>query len=185
MIAIKAVERRTAGAPASLIAAAIGLVAEICAASPLHDVAADRSHIAQLAGCAEQQCLGNDREASTYLRIGGHVAHPGQRSDAHATSGQRFDPRHIRQAVDVQQTLGKHRAVFHEPDEISAAGDEGELGIESMGSDRFRRIICSRNGKWMHTLAPRDDFGDGINDVRVAGAATQIAAHPLANLGMR
>jgi hypothetical protein len=38
-------------------------------------------------------------------------------------------------------------------DEIRAAGDEGELGIESMGSDRFRRIICSRNGKWMRNHA--------------------------------
>ena len=117
--------------------------------------------------------------------VGSHVAHLGQCSDAHTTSGQRFDPRHIRQAVDVQQTLGKHRAVLHEPDEISAAGDKGELGIESMGGDRFRRILCSRNGKWMHASAPRDDFGDGVNDVRVAGAATQIAAHPLTNLGMR
>jgi hypothetical protein len=61
----------------------------------------------------------------------------------------------------------------------------GDSDARCLGSDRFRRIICSRNGKRMHTLGPRDDFADGVNDVRVAGAATQIAAHPLANLGMR
>ena len=63
------------------------LVSIFNAASPLHDVAANRRHIAQLAGCAEQQCLGNERKASTHLDIGGHVAHPAQRSNAHATSG--------------------------------------------------------------------------------------------------
>ena len=50
-----------------------------------------------------------------------------------------------------QQVLGKRRAILNEPDEISAAGDEGELGIESVRSDRFSRVICSRNGKWVHS----------------------------------
>jgi hypothetical protein len=70
---------------------------------------------------------------ATHLRIGGHIAHPGQCSDAYATSGQRFDPRHILQAIDVQKTLGKRRTVLHKPDQVSAAGDEGELRVDSMG----------------------------------------------------
>src|SRR3981189_2644539 len=82
VISIKAVERRTAGAPVPLVAAATNLVAEIGAASALHDVAADRRHIAQLAGCGEQQCLGNDRESPTHLCVGRHVAHPCQCSNA-------------------------------------------------------------------------------------------------------
>ena len=34
----------------------------------------------------------------------------------------------------------------------------------------------------MHGLAPLDSIGDCVDDVRVAGAAAEIAAHALANL---
>ena len=45
--------------------------------------------------------------------------------------------------VDVQQTLGKSRTVLDQPEKIGAAGDEGELGILSMGGDCLGGIVGS------------------------------------------
>src|SRR6202023_4301012 len=75
--------------------------------------------------------------------------------------------------------------VLHQLDQVGAAGDEGELGIKSMGCDRFRGIISSPKRKWMHASAPRDCCRDGVDDVGIAGAATEISAHALSNFCAR
>ena len=136
VIAIDAVERRAAGARPSLVAGRIILVAEIRAARSLHDVAAHRGHVSELSRCGEQQSLGDDRKAPAYLRVRGYIAHPSQCADAQATLRQRFDPRHVRQPVDVQQTIGQRRAIFDQTDQVGTAGDERELRVLGVGGDR-------------------------------------------------
>ena len=75
------------------------------------------------------------------VRMRGHVAHAGERADPQIAVRKRLDPSHVGKMVDVQQTLGKSRAVLDQPEEVGAAGDEGELGILGMGGDRFGGII--------------------------------------------
>jgi hypothetical protein len=65
-----------------------------------------------LAGCGKQQRLGNDRELPTYLHVGGYVAHSGERSDAQTAVRQRLDLRHMRQAIDIQKTVGKRCTIL-------------------------------------------------------------------------
>src|SRR6202034_1990407 len=67
----------------------------------------------------------------------------------------------------------------------SAAGNKRELRVESVGSDRFHWIVCSRKRKWMHISAPCNHVRDSINDVGVARAATEISAHALTNFRAR
>ena len=185
MVAIEAVKRRAAGAWAPLVAGDIILIAEIGAARPLHDVATHRCHVPQLARCREQQAFGNERKPPTHLRVGDHVTHPSQRADAYAAIRQGLDSCHVRQAVDVQETLGQRRAILHQAKKVGTTGDEGQLRVQDVGRDRFRGIIGSRKRKRLHCSAPPGRFGNGVDDVGIASAATQIAAHSLANLRVR
>ena len=49
----------------------------------------------------------------------------------------------VGQPVDVQQPLGKRRAVLDQAEEVGAAGNKGELCVHGMGRDGLRRIIGS------------------------------------------
>ena len=82
------------------------VITEIGAAGALQDVARNRGHVAQLAGCRKQQGLRNDRKALPHTQIGSHVAHPGQGANAQPTTRQRLDCSHPRQPIDVQQPRG-------------------------------------------------------------------------------
>ena len=53
-------------------------VAEIKAARPLHQVATDRRHVADLRGRRQFQCLGNDGELRAHTGMGGQLRHPDQ-----------------------------------------------------------------------------------------------------------
>ncbi|HUC65365.1 MAG TPA: hypothetical protein VMA53_08055 [Stellaceae bacterium] len=46
------------------------------------------------------------------------------------------DPRHVGETIDVEQARGKRCAVLDEPEKVSAARDEGELGVLGVGRDR-------------------------------------------------
>ena len=184
VVAIDAVQGRAAGARPALVARQVVLVAEIGAARALHHVAADRGHVAELAGGRGQQRLGDDGEAPAYLRIRCHIAHAGQGADAQAAIRQRLDPLHVGQTVDVEQPLGQRGAVLDQPEEVGAAGDEGELWIAGVGRYRRARIGGSRKSERMHHSAPPRRVGDGLDDVGIAGAAAQIAAHPFPDLGL-
>src|SRR5207302_6367942 len=93
-------------------------------------------------------------EAPTYRRIRCHVAHSGQCADAQAVVWQHFDPSHIGQPVDVEQTIGKCGAVLHQADEVGTACDESELGVLGVRRDGFRWIVGSRKPEGMHGSAP-------------------------------
>ena len=184
VVAVEAVKGRAAGARPAFVARKIVLVAEVGAARALHHVAADRGHVAELAGGRGQQRLGDDGEAPAYLRIRCHIAHAGQGADAQAAIRQRLDPLHVGQTVDVEQPLGQRDAVLDQPEEVGAAGDEGELWIAGVGRYRRARIGGSRKSERMHHSAPPRRVGDGLDDVGIAGAAAQIAAHPFPDLGL-
>ncbi|KPU62027.1 hypothetical protein AN403_5955 [Pseudomonas fluorescens] len=58
MISIHTIERRTAGARGTLVAIGIsGRIAKVSATRALHEVAANRCHVAQLRRCSTPQRL--------------------------------------------------------------------------------------------------------------------------------
>ena len=93
MIAIEPKTRRTARARPSLVAGEIILIAEVCAASSLHDVPANGGHISELARCGEQETFCNYRETRAYVRVRRNITHPRQGAYAQPTVRQRFDLR--------------------------------------------------------------------------------------------
>src|SRR5437899_7892791 len=99
--------------------------------------------------------------------------------------GQRVDVCTVGHPVDVQQTIGMRRAVLYQAAEVGTACDEREWGILGVGRGRCRGIVASRTREGIHGSAPPCRFGDGINDVGIASAATEVAAHPLTNLSVR
>jgi hypothetical protein len=143
VVAIEAVEGRTAGTWTPLIAAATGLVAKIGAARALHDVATDRCHVPQLARRREQQSFGDYWEPPPDFDISGNIAHPGECADAKAAVWERFNLPHPTQPIDVEQALGQCRTVLDETQEIGSTGDEGELRIVSVSGDCHRCVDCS------------------------------------------
>src|SRR5437867_1929801 len=84
MKAIKAITRRASRSWSPFIASEIILVAEIGTASALQDITAHRRHVAELAGCGEQQTFSDDGEAPAYLQIRCNIAHSSQCADAQA-----------------------------------------------------------------------------------------------------
>src|SRR5207253_5370339 len=108
----------------------------------------------------------------------------GPRLDA-AAFEQRADLRTVGQPVTVQRTIGMRRAVLYQAAEVGTACDERELGIRGVGRGSCRGIVGSRKREGIHGSVPPCRFGDSINDVGIASAATEVAAHPLTNLSVR
>jgi hypothetical protein len=150
MSAIETGQSRTPGAGPPLVARKVIAVPEVGAACALHDIAPDRGHVAELTGRSEQQAFCDHRKAAADLRVGRHVAHPGERADANAAIRQWIDPRHAGQLVDVQQPLGQRRAVLDQAKEVSTTRDEREVGIVRVGRDRRRDLNASRKRERMH-----------------------------------
>src|SRR5437588_11902571 len=99
MKATKAMTRRAPGPRSPFVASEIIFVAEIGTASALQDVTAHRRHVAELAGCGEQQTFSDDGEAPAYLQIRCNIAHSSQCADAQAAIRYCFDAVHTWQTI--------------------------------------------------------------------------------------
>src|SRR5579863_9347493 len=64
------------------------------------------------------------------------TSHSRERAQAKPAVMEGLDLGHIRQVIDVQQTVGKRYPVLHQADQVSAARDEGEMSVMGMRSDR-------------------------------------------------
>ena len=168
MVAVDTVERRATRTRPALVARGIIVVAEIRAAGALHDVSAHGGHIAQLAGCREQEPLGNHREALAHLQVRCHIAHAGECADAQGAVRSRLDVRHPGQVVDVEQTLGKSGAVFHQTQQVGTAGDERKLAVARVSRDGAMAILEKAYG--FHStsllLIGADPLFDGLRSDR-------------------
>ena len=91
-------------------------------------IATDRRHVAKLTGRGKQPCFGDEGKAPTNLHICCHIAHVRQGADSQAAIRQRFNPCHIRQMVDVQETLGKRRTILYQPDQVGTPGKNARCG---------------------------------------------------------
>jgi len=109
----------------------------------LHDVSAHGGHIAQLAGCREQEPLGNHRKALAQLQVRCHIAHAGECADAQGAVRSRLDVAHTGQTVDVEQTIGKVRGPSSDP-AGRYRGYERKLAVARVSRDGVRGIFGAR-----------------------------------------
>ena len=151
MVAIEAVARVAALAGRALIAAR-GVVVEIDAAGALHEIAADRRHVADLGGGAGQDRLGEQRKALAHTPIGrdGGVLHAG--ADAQAAALGLLDI--AREPGHVHQHIGMLDGLAHEVDEIGAAAEILGAGARP-GRERRAHVRGALVLKWSHQAASR------------------------------
>src|SRR5215471_13989820 len=141
MAAIEAMKRRAAGAWPTLVAWKPVLVAEIRAARSLHDVAADRRHVAELARGGEQQGLGDNGELLPDVAVGRHVAHSRKCADVQPAVRSEINPRQTGETVYVQQPLGSRSAILDQAEEVRTAGDECQLRVTRVLRDGVRGSV--------------------------------------------
>jgi hypothetical protein len=117
---VDAVDRRAARARIALVAGRVEHP-EVRTAHALQQVAADRSHVAQLRRRAFDQRLRDQRLQTQRIRMRGNFRHPRQGPDqqvgalgVNAAEGQR---------IDVDQPLGTLNFLAHQVDQRRAAGD--------------------------------------------------------------
>ena len=134
--AVLAVERVAARARLTPVAGARHVI-EIAAARPLHQVAADGRGVAELRRGAGEQRFGDGRIGAGEVRVMREVGVAHERADAHAAVGQPLDAVEARQARDVDETVGPHRAALHQVEQIGAGGEIGRARLRRRG-DRFR-----------------------------------------------
>jgi hypothetical protein len=128
--AIDAVERRTAGTAAALVARRIRHVAEVGAARALENVASEARHVAQLRARREIERLRDHRKVVADVGVRGGVGHSHQRAKPQAVGGALdLAERGIAEAVDVDHGVRLHDVELHRIDEGGAAGEKGRLAV--------------------------------------------------------
>ena len=136
--AVFAVPGVAAGAGFAPVAGGIYVI-KISAARALQEIAADRCCIAQLRRCARQQRLGDGRvgfgERWIMREIG--IAH--QRTNAHATIGERLDAIESREPRHIDEKVRAAHAAFHEIQQVGAGGEIDRARL-ACGRDRVGNV---------------------------------------------
>jgi len=142
--AIAPVTRTATGARLALVAGRGGVV-EVVATGALQQVAAGAGHVAQLRRCPGKNRLAQQRIALFDLRVPGQVGVANQRTDAQAALGGLLDLAQ-RQAVDVDELAGLQHILFHQVEQVGAAGDVAALRpVQGDGLvDTFGALIAER-----------------------------------------
>ena len=120
--AVDPADRRTAAARLALIAGR-GRIVEIQAARSLQEIAPGRGHVAQLRRGPGEDRAAEQWIARLYLRMLGEIAIGNQRADPQAAVLGLVNLIE-RQMRDVDQARRTRDILFHEVDQIGAAGDE-------------------------------------------------------------
>lgn len=124
MHAIDAVHRGTAGAGIALVAVLIGDIAKVVATRPLHHVAAERRHVAQLSAGGELQRIRDHGIAALDLGMRGHVGHPCERAEPQASAAWLDRRPGVGQRIDIDDCGGPHHVELHQIDQRGAAGKQ-------------------------------------------------------------
>ena len=135
---------------AALEPAGHAFVAEVPAAIALHEVAADRAHVAELRRRGISERERHDREQLRELRGGLEVRERRERADAHALAllarpaAQAFD------AGEIDELLGPRYAVTHERDEVGPARERDRPVLQQL------ERLAERLGSCIRKLAHAD-----------------------------
>lgn len=128
MLALHAVARGAARAGVALVAGVEADVVEVMAARALHQIAADRRHIAQLRRGAGQQRGLQQRIVRAHQRMICGIGIADHRANADAAIGRCIDACQ-RQPADIDQPLWPFDAGLDQIEQIGAARDEARAGL--------------------------------------------------------
>src|ERR1700722_5253620 len=84
---VEPVQRRAARPGGTLVTGKTIAIPEVSTPSTLHDIAADRGHIAQLSRGGQQQTFDHYRSATAHSRMCSHITHSRQGPDVQAPVG--------------------------------------------------------------------------------------------------
>ena len=107
---------------------------------------------------------------------------PRERADANAFAARQFFDLRERQPVDVDQLRGRFHAHLHQIDQVRSAAEKFRLRLFRNVNNRCLRIARARKCKRIHACALVFVFLDRRDNIRIGAAATDVAAHPFANL---
>ena len=125
----------TAGAGFAFVARRGGVV-EVGAPGSLQQVAADGRRIAELGGCAGEQCLGDGRIVPGEGRVIRQVRIADEGADAHAAVWQCLDAVEPGEPADIDHVTGPHDAALHQVQQVRPGGQVGGPG-HGAGPDGF------------------------------------------------
>ena len=108
--------------PRLALVARLRHVGEVRAARALQQVAADRRHVPQLAGCAGEHGLREHRVRVAHEQAGGQVGVAHRGADPQSAAVELLDPV-VREARDVDEHVGRLDAELHEVDEVRPAAE--------------------------------------------------------------
>ena len=149
--AVDAADGGAARAGIALVAVG-GRVVEVGAAGALQQVAADGRLVAQLAGSAGDERLGEDGVTGAHAEIGGDVGVCGLGADAQAAVGEVFGI-FERQAADVDQVGGPLDLELHQIEQVGAAANE-LCAAAGHGGDGGLQVRCALVGEGPHLRTP-------------------------------
>ena len=145
---------------AALLQAVELLVAEIPAARPLHDVAADGAHVPNLRRADFIRRGGQRREQLSCRRVLGEIGELDGRADPEpAVAGRN---RRI-EVLEIDDPLGRDDVVLHQAEEVHAAGHRQEAA--TLGRERGDRLFLVRG----------IDVGEGFQFVPPARSSSAIS----------
>ena len=150
--AVDALDRRAAAAGLAFVAGRRGVI-EIEAARALQEIAAGRRHVAQLLRGAGQDRAREQRIALLDQRVVGEVGVRHERADAQAAVRRLLDGLQ-RQPRDVDQPRRALDIVFHQVDQVGAAGDELRRRIGRDLPHRVGDVVGARVLEIDHDLPP-------------------------------
>jgi hypothetical protein len=129
-------------------------VIKVVAAGPLQQIAAGCRQVAELRRRAREDRARKQRPAGQHARIRRHPAVGRQRAEQQAAIRQLLDRVQPRQAVEVDQPYRPLDVVFHQIDEIGAAGDQPHRRIGSPFAQRLFKPCRAYIRKAHHGAAP-------------------------------
>ena len=123
----------------ALVAGGDRRVAEVAAARALQQVAADRRHVAQLHGRAEQQRLADEREPLGDRRVRGELLHRREGSDPQRRRRCARCPRSGSRVMSTRRLRLDDAVLEHQVELRRAAGQVGRVRVVADDAGRPRR----------------------------------------------
>jgi hypothetical protein len=151
--AVDAADRAAAGAGVALVAGRRGVV-EIVAAGPLQEVSAGRGGVPELRRGAGEDGAGEQRKALGDRWVIGKRGVGDERADAQRPIRHLLDLLQ-RQAVDVDDRGRALDIIFHQVDEIGAAGKHAGRRVGGKGCHGIAERFDTGIGKGPHSAASR------------------------------
>jgi len=120
----------------------------------MQKIAAGGREIAQLRTCAGKQGLAQNRVTRGDERVLGQIRISDQSADSNPALVRQFFHLGERQAIDINETIRRFHAHFHQVNQVGAAANKFGLWIRRDPVDRALPIGCARIFERPHAPPP-------------------------------